>query len=126
MAKHFPKPTSATFRGKAQSQVSTVSKRVTPNFVTTASSLKPSSFRRATRSQVNKFSSGPEPSSTGAREQSCAYIKRVRDINESVSRPDHEDPVSVGKKVKKIGKRILGSPSNSGPSSCGKKENTKA
>lgn len=125
MAKHFPKPTSVTFRGKAQSQASTVSKRVTPNFETIAPSSKPSSFRRVMRSQGNKFSSRLEPSSTGIKEQRYRWKKRVRVLNESVSRPNHEDPVSVSKKVKKIGKPILGSPSNSGPSSLGKKENTK-
>ena len=31
MTRHFPKPTSATFRGKAHVQVPIVSKEVTPN-----------------------------------------------------------------------------------------------
>ena len=125
MAKHFPKPTSATFRGKAQSQAPTVSKGVTLNFETTSSSSKPSSFRRVTCNQGNKFSSGPETSSTRIKEQRYTCKKRVRNRNESISGPNHQDPVSVSKKAKKIGKPILGSPSNSGPSSCGKKENTK-
>ena len=69
MARHFPKPTTATFSRKTQSQVPTVSKEVTLNFETTSSSSKPSSFRRVTRSQGNKFSLEPEPSSTGIKEQ---------------------------------------------------------
>jgi hypothetical protein len=105
--------------------VLTISKGTTSNFVTIETGPKPSSLKRVTQSQSNNFSSRLEPSSTGIKEQSQTYKKKVRDPNESAFGPNHEDPISVSKKIKKIGKLILGSPSNSGPISCGKKENTK-
>ena len=126
--KHFPKPTGATFRekGKAwESQAPNVSRRITPKPMTIESSPKTLSLKRVTRSQSNKFSSGPEPSSTKIKDLIQIHKKRVRDPNEIVSKSNHEDLVLVSKKIKKIGKPILGSPSNSGPRSCGKKENTK-
>ena len=68
MARHFPKPTSATFRGKSQFQVPTVSKEVTPNSEATPPSSRSSSFRRVTHSQGNKFSLGPKESFIGIKE----------------------------------------------------------
>ena len=68
VTRHFPKPTSATFRGKTQSQVPTVSKEVTPNSEATPPSSKSSSFRRVTCSQGNKLSSEPEASFIGIKE----------------------------------------------------------
>lgn len=113
--KHFPKPTGATFRKKGkvwESQVLTVFKRMNPKSMTTKSGPKPSSLKRVTRSQSNKFSSGPEPSSTGIKDLSQIHKKRVRDPNEAVPESNHENPVSVSKMIKKISKPVLGSPSN--------------
>ena len=50
MTRHFPKPTSATFRGKTHVQVPTVSKEVTPNPEVMPPSSKSTSFKRVTHS----------------------------------------------------------------------------
>ena len=69
MTRHFPKPTSATFRGKTHVQVPVVSKEVAPNLEVTPPSSKSTSFKRVTRSQSNKLFSKPEAFSVGFKEQ---------------------------------------------------------
>ena len=68
VTRHFPRPTSATLRGKAHFQVPTVSKEVTPNLEATPPNSKSSSFRGVTRSQGNKLSLEPEASFIGIKE----------------------------------------------------------
>lgn len=55
VTRHFPKPTSATFRGKTHVQVPIVSKEVAPNPKVTSPSSKSTSFKRVARSQSNKL-----------------------------------------------------------------------
>ena len=117
VTRHFPKPTSTTFRGKAHFHVPTVSKEVTPNSKIMLPSSKSSSFRRVTRSQGNKLSLGLEASFIGIKEQRHPWKKRLRTWNELVSKPNHHESVIVSNEAKGIGEPILGSHSISSPSS---------
>ena len=94
------------------------------NFEATPPSSKPSSFRRVTGSQGNKFSLGPKASFIEIKEQRHPCKKRLRTHNELASepKPNHHEPVTVSNEVKGIGKPILGSPSISSPSSRERKE----
>ena len=122
MTRHFPKPTSATFKGKAHFQVPTISKEMTLNSEAMPPSSKSSSFRRVTHSQGNKLSLGPEASFIGIKEQRCPCKKRLKTRNELASESNHHEPVTVGDEVKGKGEPILGSPSFSSLSPRKRKE----